>query len=73
MAVCVGFRTQRKFRASGYVGSKISQRAAVDVMVLETNSNFLFCPPGFLSFGYVCPLFSQIFGSTLRRNVFLLP
>ena len=73
VAVCVGFRTQWKFRASGYVGSKISQRAAVDVMVPETNSNFLFCPPGFLSFGYVCPLFPQIFGSTLRRNVFLLP
>ena len=67
------FRTKWKFRASGYVGSKISQRAAVNVMVLETNSNFLFCPPGFLSFGYICSLFPQIFGSTLQRNVFLLP
>ena len=72
---CVIFQniSKWKLRASGYVGVKIIQRAAVNVMVLETYSYILFFLPGVLSFGYIYLLLAQIFGSTLQRNVFLLP
>ena len=72
---CVIFQniSKWKFRASGYVGVKIIQRAAVNVIVLETYLYLLFFLSGVLSFGYIYLLFPQIFGSTLQRNVFLLP
>lgn len=72
---CITFRnvSKWKFRASQYVGSRISQRESLNVTALQRYSNLLILFTRSPVFCCVCRLFPHIFGSTLERNVFLLP